>query len=330
VKRRDFLGTLLGSLASAPCLLPERANAEPAQKPVVIGILGAQNEASQGRLWKEFVERLRAMGWIERQNIVFEYRWADAHNERFGQIAAEFVRLNVDLIATSSTPTVIAAKQATSSIPIVFANASDPVANGLVASLSRPGGNATGLSTQLADSASKRIGLLREIAPGIRRLAIMAYTDDPAATREAKEADAVARRLGLDVLAPVIRSVDDIEPAFNAVKGQADGLYFCNSNLFNTRRRQIVSLTVAAKLPAVYDSYGFVDLGGLISYGPNGSALFRRAAELVDKILRGATPADIPVEQPTEFIMAANTAAAKALGVEIPQTLLLQADRIVE
>jgi ABC-type uncharacterized transport system substrate-binding protein len=330
VKRRDFLGTLLGSLASALGLLPEQASAEPTRKSAVIGILGAQTEASQGRLWSEFVERLRALGWIEGKNIVIEYRWADAHNERFGEIAAEFVRLNVDLIATSSTPTVIAAKQATSSIPIVFTNASDPVANGLVASLSRPGGNATGLSTQLADSASKRIGMLRDIVPGMRRLAILAYTDDPAATREAKEAEAVARRLGLDAVTPVIRSVDDIEPAFDAVKSVVNGLYFCNSNLFNTRRRQLVSLTVAAKLPAIYDSYGFVDLGGLISYGPNGPALFRRAAELVDKILRGATPAEIPVEQPTEFVMTVNTAAAKALGLEIPQTLLLQADRIVE
>jgi putative ABC transport system substrate-binding protein len=328
VRRRDFLGTLL--LASAPSLLFERVDAQPAQKPVVIGILGAQTEATQGGLWSEFVERLRALGWVEGKNIVFETRWAEARNERFGQIATEFVRLNVDLIATSSTPTVIAAKQVTSSIPIVFANASDPVANGLVASLSRPGGNATGLSTQLADSASKRIGLLREILPGMRRLAILTYAHDPAATREASEAESAARGLGLEVVAPVIKSADDIEPAFDAVKNQADGLYFCNSNLFNTRRPQIVALAAAVRLPAVYDSYGFVDLGGLVSYGPNGQALFRRAADLVDKILRGTKPSEIPIEQPTEFIMAVNTVAARKLGVEVPQTLLLQADRIVE
>lgn len=330
MRRRDFLRTLLGSLAAAPWLLPERANTEPAHKPIVIGILGAQTEATQGRLWGRFVERLRTLGWIEGKNIVIEYRWAEAHTERFREIAAEFVRLKVDLIATSSTPTVIAAKQVTSSIPIVFANASDPVANGLVASLSRPGGNVTGLSTQLADTTGKRLGMLRDVAPNMHRLAILAHTEDPAAMREANEAEASARGLGFEVITPRINSVDDIEPAFNAVKGQADGLYFCNSNLFNTRRRQIVSLAQATQLPAIYDSNGFVELGGLLSYGPNGQALFRRAAELVDKILRGAKPDEIPVEQPIEFIMAVNTAAAKALGVEIPQTLLLQANSIVE
>lgn len=330
MRRRDFLRTLLGALASAPRLLPERAFAEPASKPVVIGILGAQTEASQGRLWVQFVERLRALGWIEGKNIVFEYRWAEAHSERFSEIAAEFVRLKVDLIATSSTPTVIAAKQATSSIPIVFANAADPVGNGLVESLSRPGSNATGLSTQLADTTGKRLGLLRDVAPNMHRLAILAHTEDPAALREAKETEASASGLGFEVIMPTIKSADDIEVAFNAVKGQADGLYFCNSNLFNTRRRQIVSLSLAARLPAIYDSNGFVELGGLLSYGPNIPALFRRAAELADKILRGARPGGIPVEQPIEFITAVNTIAAKALGVEIPQRLLLEANRIIE
>ena len=330
MRRRDFV-TLLGSLSLGPSLLATPVGAQQSKKRPTIGILGAQTEATQGKLWAGFVERLHTLGWSEGRNIAIEYRWAEARNDRFEQIAAEFVKLDVDLIATSSTPTVIAAKRATSSIPIVFTNASDPVANGLVTSLNRPGGNVTGLSTQLADTTGKRLGLLREVVPQIHRLAVLTSADDPAALHEAREVEAVARSLGMDVTVTKVGNADDdLGPSFGRMKGTVDGLYVCNSNVFNKVRRRIVALVLDARLPAIYDSAGFVELGGLISYGPNGPALFRRAAELADKILRGTKPSDIPIEQPTEFFMAINLAAAKSIQVSIPDALIHLSDRIVD
>jgi len=276
------------------------------------------------------VQRLRELGWIERQDIGIEYRWAEGHAERFAGIAAEFVRLKVDVIVTSSTPSVIAAKQATSTIPIVFAAAGDPVGNKLVASLARPGANVTGLSIQQTDTASKRVELFRDVVPGLRRLAILANVASPNAVVDMDEARVAAGTLGLGVVTSEIRRTEDIVPAFEALKGHADALYVCADPLGFANRNQIATLAQGARLPTTYAFREFVDAGGLMSYGPNFPDLFRRTAEIVDKILRGTSPADIPVEQPTKFELVINLTTAKALGLTVPDKLLALANEVIE
>ena len=215
-----------------------------------------------------------------------------------------------------ATPPTLAAKQATAVIPIVFAAASDPVGTGLVASLARPGGNVTGLSNQISDTGGKKLELLREVVPGLRRLAIMANVGNPASVLDMGEAQATARTLGLEVTTSEIRRAEDISPAFDALKGRADALYVCVDPLVNTHRIRINTLALAARLPTMHGLREYVEAGGLMSYGPNLPDLFRRAADYVDKILRGAKPADIPVEQPTKFDLVINLTTAKALGLE--------------
>jgi ABC-type uncharacterized transport system substrate-binding protein len=224
----------------------------------------------------------------------------------------------------------LAAKQATSLIPIVFAVAGDPVGTGLVASLARPGGNVTGLSLQTTDTVSKRLELLREVVPGLRRLAVMASIANPIAVLEMREVQAVASTLGLEVATLEIRRAEDIAPAFEALNGRAEALYVCTDPLANTQRVSINTLALNARLPSVCGFPQFVEAGGLISYGANFPALFRRAAVFVDKILRGAKPADIPVEQPTKFDLVVNLKTAKALGLEFPPTLVARADEVIE
>jgi putative ABC transport system substrate-binding protein len=263
-----------------------------------------------------FVQRLRELGWIEGRNVAIEYRWADGRTERLAEFAAEFVRLKVDVIVTSGTPPVIAAKQATSVIPIVFAAVGDPVGTGLVTSLARPGGNVTGLSIQAIDLAGKRLELLHEVVPGLRRLAIMANAGAPPALLEMAEVQTTTRVLGLEVVVSEIRRPEDIAPAFEAFKGRAEALYVCNDPLVTTNRIRINTLALGMELPTMYNVREFVEAGGLMSYGPNFLDLYRRAADFADKILRGARPADIPVEQPTKFEMVINLKTAKALGLE--------------
>jgi putative ABC transport system substrate-binding protein len=261
--------------------------------------------------------------------VAIEYRWAEGHSERFAEIAAELVRLKVDVIVTSGTA-VLAAKQATAVIPIVFAVANDPVGTGVVASLAHPGGNVTGLSIQAPDLAGKRLELLREIVPGLRRVAIMFNVGYPAAVLEMGEIQPTARALGLEATRIEIQRAEDIPPAFDSLKGRADALYVIGDALVNTNRIRILTLALAARLPTVYGLREYVDAGGLMSYGPNFSDLFRRAAELVDKILRGAKPAEIPVEQPTKFDLIINLTTAKALGLDVPPALLARADEVIE
>ena len=277
-----------------------------------------------------FVQRLRELGWIEGRTVAIEYRWAEGRSERFAEIAAEFVRLKVDVIVTTWNRAVLAAKQATSVIPIVFALAGDPVGSGLVASLARPGGNVTGLSVQQTDLAGKRLELLREVVPGLRRLAIMANVGYPDAVLEMGEVQAAARTLGLEVVTLEIRRAEDIAPAFEALKGRADALYVCTDALVNTNRIRINTLALGARLPTMHGIREYVEAGGLMSYGANFPDLFRRAADYVDKILRGAKPADIPVEQPTKFDLVINLTTAKALGLDVPPTLLARADEVIE
>ena len=276
------------------------------------------------------MQRLRELGWIEGRTVAIEYRWAEGRVERSAEFAAEFVRLKIDVIVTAATAPVVAAKQATSVIPIVFAAAADPVGNGLVASLARPGGNVTGLSIQSPDLAGKRLELLREVVPRLRRLAIMANVGTPGALREMREGQAAARTLGLDVATLEIRRPEDIGPAFEALKSRAEALYVCGDPLVTTNRIRINTLALSARLPTMHGLREHVDAGGMMSYGPNFPAMFRRAADLVDKILRGTKAADIPVEQPTTFDLVINLITAKALGLNVPPTLLARADEVIE
>ena len=227
-------------------------------------------------------------------------------------------------------PPTVAAKQATSVIPIVFASVGDPVGAGVVESLARPGGNATGLSLQATDAAGKRLELLRDVVPGLRRLAIMANSGNPSAALEMREAEATARALGLETIRSEILRAEDIAPAFDALKGRVEALYVCNDPLAATNRVRINILAVSVRLSTMFIAREYVDAGGLMSYGANFLDLYRRTAELVDKILHGAKPAEIPVEQPTKFDLVVNLTTAKALGLEIPPTLLARADEVIE
>jgi putative ABC transport system substrate-binding protein len=325
MKRREFI-SLFGGAAAA---WPLAASAQQAGKLPTIGYLGSGTPATQGQWTATFVQRLRDLGWIEDRTVAIEYRWAEGRNELYAAIAAEFVRRKVDVIVAIGTA-VVAAKEATSVIPIVFPVAADPVGSGLVASLARPGGNVTGLSVQFTDLAGKRVELLREVVPDLRRLAIMANVGDPGAVLDMREVQATAGTLGLEILPLEIRRAEDIAPAFEALKGRADALYVCGDALVNTNRIRINTLAVGARLPTMHGFREYVEAGGLMSYGPNFPNLFRRAADYVDKILRGAKPSDIPVEQPTKFDFVINVTTAKALGLTVPPTLLALADDVIE
>ena len=324
LKRREFVALLGGGAVAWP--LTARAQ-RPGKLPT-IGFLGA--DAAGWRPWTDaFVERLRALGWIEGRTIAIEYRWSQARPERAAEIAAEFVRLKVDAIVTFGSA-VATVKQATAVIPIVFALAIDPVGGGLIASLARPGGNVTGMSVQSTDLASKRLELLREVAPRLRRLAIMANVGNTQAVPEMDEVQASARALGLDVAPLEIRRAEDIAAAFEALKAQADALYVVGDPLVVANRTRIITLALSARLPTIFNTRDNVQAGGLMSYGPNFPAQFRRAAELADKILRGTKPGDIPVEQPTKFELVFNLTTAKAIGLTIPESFLLRADEVIE
>ena len=275
------------------------------------------------------MQGLRELGWNEGRNIAIEYHWAEGRSERFEEIAKEFVRLKVDVVVTGGNAAV-AVKQATSTIPIVFVLAVDPVGMGLVARLSHPGGNVTGLSSQQTDTAGKRLELLREVLPDLRRLAIMASVGFPEAAQEARDVQAISKKLGLDVVTSEIRHAGDISRAFKTLKGQAEALYVTADALANSNRMRINALALAARLPTMYGIRGMVEAGGLMSYGANYSALFRRAGYYADKILRGAKPAELPVEQPTKFDLVVNLITAEALGLTVPPTVLARADEVIE
>ena len=277
-----------------------------------------------------FVQRLRELGWIEGRTVALEYRFAEGRSERLAEIAAEFVRLKVDIIVTYATPPVVAAKQATAVIPIVSAVMGDPVGTGLVASLARPGGNVTGLSTLTPDLAGKRLELLREMVPGIRRLAFLANISNPITALERSHVQTAAGALGFEVVALEIRRGEDISPVLETLKGRAHALYVAGDPLILANRVRINTWSLVAQLPAIYNSREYVEAAGLMSYGVNWPDLFRRSAEYVDKILRGAKPADIPVEQPTKFDLVINLTTAKALGLNIAESFLARADEVIE
>ena len=324
MKRREFITLFGGAAAAWPLAVRTQQTAMP-----VIGFLGTGTSSGWSQWTTAFERRLRELGWIEGRSIAIEYRWADGRSERFPEIATELVGLKVDVIVTAGGA-VPAAKQATSVIPIVFAVAADPLGSGFVASLARPGGNVTGLSLQQTDAGGKRLELLHEVVPELRRLAIMGNVGYRGSVLEMSEVEDTAHTLGLAVIRSEIRRAEDIAAAIEALKGHADALYVVGDPLTDANRIGINTLSLGARLPAMYIAKEYVETGGLISYGPNYADLFRRSADLVDKILRGAKPADLPVEQPTKFDLAINLTTAKALGLTVPDKLLALADEIID
>jgi putative tryptophan/tyrosine transport system substrate-binding protein len=322
--RRGFIA-LVGGLAAWPLA----ASAQQSAKLPTIGYLGASTPLFDSHRVGAFVQRLRELGWIEARTVTIEYRWSEGRTERYSEIAAEFVRLKVDVIVTTGGG-VPAAKRATSAIPIVFPVAGDPVGGGFVATLARPGGNVTGLSLQQTDVASKRVELLRDAVPGLRRMAILVNVGNANAVLELGEIQAAASRLGLATATSEIRRAEDIVSAFEALKSRADAIYVVAEPLVFSNRARVHTLAMAARLPAIYNSREYVEMGGLMSYGPNFPDMFRRAADLVDKILRGARPGDLPVEQATTFDLVINLTTAKALGLAIPESFLVRADEVIE
>jgi putative ABC transport system substrate-binding protein len=325
MRRREFMAAI-----GAAAIWPFAANAQQMAKVPTIGFLGQLTPLAMSKWTAAFVARLRELGWVEGRTVAIEYRWADGRSERFAEVAAELVRLKVNVIVTGGTAAIMAAKQATSVIPIVFATAGDPVGTGLVASLARPGNNLTGLSNLSADLPGKRLELLREVVPGLRRLAIMANVSNPIGAVEMREVQAAARTLGLEVTTLEIRRAEDIAPAIEPLKGQSDGLYVVTEALVNTNRIEINTLALGARLSTMHGEKGYVEAGGLMSYGPSFPDLYRRAALYVDKILKGAKPSDLPVEQPSKFELIINRKTANALGLTVPTMLLAQADEVIE
>ena len=322
--RRAFLGAL-GLLAAPLAVEAQRAARLP-----TIGLLGSGTAAAQRQWTAAFVQRLRDLGWTEGRDVVIEYRWAEGRSDRLAEVAAEFVRLKVDVILTHNTPPTLAAKRATSVIPVVFATAGDPVASGIVASLARPGGNVTGLSSQAPDTAGKRLGFLREVVPGLQRLATLADVGNPFATREVEQLRQAALPIGVEVVSFELQHSADIDRAFETFKGRVNALYVIAVPLLFVNRVRINSLALAARLPTMHGVQEYVDGGGLISYGPDWPDMWSRAAVMVDKILRGTKPGDLPVEQPTRFELVINLRTARALGLTIPPSLLARADQVVE
>jgi putative tryptophan/tyrosine transport system substrate-binding protein len=325
MRRRDFI-TLVGIALTWPIL----ARAQQPAKLRTVGYLGSATPATQGQWVAAFAQRLGELGWIEGRTVAIEYRWGEGREERFNEIAAEFVRRKIDVILTVSTSAIVAARRATSDIPIVFAAAGDPVGIGLVASLARPGGNLTGLSLQAPDLAGKRLELLGEVVPGLRRVAILANVGARIGVLQMSEAQATARTLGLEAVPLEIRRAEEITPALQGLGRRADALYVSPDPIMITNRSLINTLALGERLPTMHDFREYVEAGGLMSYGPNLADLFRRSADYVDKILRGAKPGDIPIEQPTKFDLIINIKTAKALGIDVPPSLLARAAEVIE
>jgi putative ABC transport system substrate-binding protein len=323
MRRRELITLLCGAATWSV-----EANGQQRGKLPTIGFLGS--DASGFSAWSTaFVAHLRELGWVENRNVSVEYRWSEGRTERYAEIAAEFVRLKVDVIVTvgSAVPTV---RQVTSTIPIVFAVAIDPVGSGLVESLAKPGGNVTGLSLQAANLVGKRIELLREIVPQLRRLAIIFNAGNAQPVLEMRETEAAAVALGIEVVPIEIRRVEDFSPAFQVMKAKADALYVGIDQLMVANLMRVLTLALGARLPTIFSTRDFVRGGGFLSYGPSYTERFQRAADYVDKILRGTKPGDIPVEQPTKFELVINLITAQALGLEVPPTLLARADEVIE
>jgi putative ABC transport system substrate-binding protein len=313
-------------------MAPLTAEAQPARKVWRIGFLGDGPRAERAAISIEpFRDGLRELGYIENQNVVIEERWSQGRSEWLPDLAAELVRLNVDVIVTHGVRGIKAAQDATKAIPIVMAVSPDPVGTGLVASLARPGGNTTGMTDQVAELGEKEIQIIREVVPGTRRVAILWNETNPGARATFEQTRAAAAKVGLGVATVAVRHQDDLEAAVaKAVSGRPDVLIVIHDVLTVSHRAQVARLALQHKLPSICASTPFVDAGGLIAYAPNLPGLFKRAAVFVDRIFRGAKPADIPIEQPTMFQLRINLKTAKALGLTIPPAVLARADEVIQ
>jgi putative tryptophan/tyrosine transport system substrate-binding protein len=325
LRRRKFIALLGGAVA-----WPLGAGAQQSGKLPKIGMLGSSAAAFSHWL-PALLQRLRELDWIENRTLAIEYRWTEGHNERYAATCrGALVRLKVDVIVALGSPAIVAAKRATAIIPIVFPIASDPVGEGLVASFARPGGNITGLSNEQPDLAGKRLEILRELVPGLSRLGYIANVNNPTAIGNVHEVEAASAKLALQIMPLDIKRAEDVAPAIETLKGRAQALYVVGDPLIADNQMQINTLALAARLPTMHGSRGYVASGGLLSYGPDYSDLFRRAGDYVDKILKGAKPADIPVELPTRIELVVNLKTAKAIELKIPETFLVRADEMIE
>ena len=325
-KRREFI-TLLGGTAAWPLA----ARAQQAGKVHRIGVLETISTSLNVATFYALREGLRQLGYAEGQNLVIEYRSADGRDDRFPGLARELLALKVDVIVTRGTPAAKAVKNATSTVPVVMMASGDPVGVGLVTSLARPGGNITGLSAIVGELSPKRLELIREIVPGLARIAVLANTSNDAVRRDWARIETAARSLGVQSQLLDLRESDALGPTFDdASARRADALVVVIDAITQANQQRIVDLAMKHRLPAIYSSREFVDAGGLISYGVSYPDLYRRAATYVDKILKGTKPADLPVVQPTKFELVINLKTAKALGIEVPPTLLARADEVIE
>ncbi|HET9489980.1 MAG TPA: ABC transporter substrate-binding protein [Methylomirabilota bacterium] len=322
-------GRFVTVLTLALLATPLPAQAQQAGKVYRIGYLAPDSGPSLSS--EAFRQGLRDLGWVEGRNIVIEYRWAGGRRERLADLATELVQLKVDIILGSTTPGALAAKKATKTIPIVIPVSNDPVGSGLVESLARPGGNVTGFSFIAQDMTQKRLELLKEVDPGITRVAALLNPTHPRSAAELSEGEVAARELGMQLQVLAVRNPTELESAFSAViRERADGLIVLSDRLFFNIRGRLAEFAARRRVPFIHYAKEFVEAGGLMSYGPNTTDMYQRAAILVDKILKGAKPADLPVEQPTKFDLVINLKTARALGLTIPPSVLARADQLIE
>jgi len=327
MERRTFLATLAGGLLAAPLA----AEAQPREKVPRVGYLspGSPSEPLRRRRFEAFRQGLRELGYVEGQNIAIESRWAEGNYDRYPALAADLVRLKVDVIVPVGGAATQAAQQATRTIPIVMSVVIDPVGSGLVASLARPGGNVTGLTIMASDLVGKQLELLKEVVPSVSRVAVLWNPNNPANPVTLKETQAVAPALGVTLLSLEVKGAEDIDTALTAITKERPGALIVFGGVVTAHARRIAELAVKSRLPAIYTSREDIDAGGLMSYGPNVDDLYRRTATYVDKILKGAKPADLPVEQPTKFEFIINLKAAKQIGLTIPPNVLARADKVI-
>ena len=327
--RRSTRRAFLLAAAAWPALA--WAGAVRAQAPPTVRRIGLLSGSSPSVTYQAFRLGLRDLGWVEGKNLSIEYRHAEGRHDRLPDLAADLVRLKVDVIVTTVTSDSLAAQKATRAIPIVMVAAGDPVANGLIESLARPGGNVTGLSQMLQELSGKRLELLKEMVPKLSRVAVLWNPQSASATLNWKENQQPARQLGIQLHSLEVRSPNDFDQAFaDATRARAGALAILPDPVISTNLKRIVDFAAKSRLPSIYQSSEFADAGGLVTYGPDRADLFRRAAAYVDKILKGAKPGDLPIEQPTKFELVINMKTAKALGIKVPNSILVRADKVIE
>jgi putative ABC transport system substrate-binding protein len=327
MRRRDFITLIAGGAAAWPIA----ARGQQRERIQRIGILLAGTPTSFAPRANAFVQGLRELGYVEGKTVAFEWKWGEDRTERLPELAEELVRLDVDAILTGGTPAAKALKNATRTVPIVMAIIGDPVAVGLVQSLARPGGNATGFSIVAPDLSGKRLQLLKELLPGLSSVAAISTVTNPQAPIEFKETQAAAKTLDIVLRSIQVSDEVSVESAFDAIKqASAQAVIVLTDATLYSQRNKIASLAAANRLPGMYHARGFVEAGGLISYAPSDTDLFRRAATYVDKILKGANPGDLPIEQPTKFELVINLKTAKDLGLTVPSSMIATADEVIE